>query len=255
MTANTKKQLMLLGGLLAAYALLAFIYYLIAPLDQMIPGEGLPPELVSLPKWVIGLANAGIILVFYGIIGFAGYWFTIKIGVPGVYREQAGRRDSFVVPLQYGLVVGTAIVLADRFFASQLEGFELPHPPFPSSLIASATAAIGEEMLFRFFVMGLWAFLLNLIMRRWEATNIALWIANIIAALAFAAGHLPGAMFILNVTSPAQIPAVFLIEILVLNGLVGLIAGAQSMKSGLITAIGIHFWVDIVWHVAWPLIH
>lgn len=255
MIPNTKKQLMVLGGLLAAYALLAFIYYLFAPLDQMLPGEGLPPELVTLPKWVLGLANAGIILVFYGITGFAGYWFTAKVGLPSVYHEQAGWRVWFVIPLQYGLVLGVLIVLTDRFFASQLNGFELPHPPFPYSLIASATAAIGEEMLFRFFIMGLLAFLLNLVMRRWGATNFALWIANVIAAIVFAASHLPGAMFILNVSSPAQIPLLFLIEIFILNGIVGLIAGAQSMKSGLIAAIGVHFWADFVWHVAWPLIH
>jgi hypothetical protein len=34
------------------------------------------------------------------------------------------------------------------------------------SFIASATAGFGEEIVFRGFVMGVWAFLLNLLQRR-----------------------------------------------------------------------------------------
>jgi hypothetical protein len=72
--------------------------------------------------------------------------------------------------------------------------------------------------------------------------------------LAFAAGHLPGAMFILDVGNPVDLPAPFLIELFVLNGIVGLVAGAQYTRTGLVAAIGVHFWTDIVWHAVWPLI-
>jgi membrane protease YdiL (CAAX protease family) len=122
------------------------------------------------------------------------------------------------------------------------------------SLIASATAGIGEEIVFRGFVMGLWAFLLNLLLRRSGQTTIALWIANVLAALAFAAGHLPASMLLLGVQSPLQLPVALLADLVVLNGLVALVAGERYMRSGLVAAMGVHFWADIVWHVLWPLV-
>lgn len=42
-----------------------------------------------------------------------------------------------------------------------------PHPELPYSIIASASAGIGEEIMFRSFVLGLWAFLGNLFLWRW----------------------------------------------------------------------------------------
>ncbi len=120
------------------------------------------------------------------------------------------------------------------------------------SLIASATAGIGEEIIFRVFVMGLWAFLLHLIFRR--NVGLVTWIANVIAALAFAAGHLPAAMYLLGAASPLELPAALLAEIVLLNSLVALVAGERYARDGLVAAAGVHFWADVVWHVIWPLL-
>jgi len=32
----------------------------------------------------------------------------------------------------------------------------IPHPPFPTSLVASAIAGIGEEIIFRLFFISFW---------------------------------------------------------------------------------------------------
>jgi membrane protease YdiL (CAAX protease family) len=145
-------------------------------------------------------------------------------------------------------------VLTDRTFAALHDWVGFPHPPFPFSLIASITAAIGEEILFRSFVLGLWAFLLDRMLRRWLSRGGALWGSNLLAALAFAAGHLGSAMLLFNAASPAEIPPLLLVEILILNGVVGLVAGVQYIRQGLVAAVGVHFWVDVVWHVVWPLL-
>lgn len=252
MTIKTPKQLQALGIFLITYALLAFFFYLFAPLDQLLPTGSVSSVPITLPKWVLGLANAGIILVLYGVLGLAGYWFATKVGLPKVYREDARWRDWFTLPLLYGLALGAVVVGIDRFFASISPKIDFPHPAFPYSLIAAVTAAIGEEILFRFFILGWWAFLLNLIMRRWGANRLALWVANVLAALAFAAGHLPAAMLLFDVSSPAQIPTTVILEIFLLNGILGLAAGEQYIQNGLVAAIGVHFWADIVWHVIWP---
>jgi hypothetical protein len=72
-----------------------------------------------------------------------------------------------------------------------------------------------------------------------ECHEIALWIGNIIAALPFSAGHLPGAMFILCLASPIQMPTLMLAEMFILNSAVGLVAGERYIRDGLIAAIGV----------------
>ena len=260
----TGRQLAILFALILFNALLAILYYLLIPPEGLaVPGY--TQEATNIPRWLLGLANAGIVLVLYSLAGLAGFWFARKLGLPGVYRPGASWRSWFLIPLLAGLVLGVILVVADRIFtpwiasgfaATHLEvnwqGF--PHPQIPLSIIASATAAIGEEILFRSFVLGLWAFLLNLILRRWNATRTALWIANVIAALAFAAGHLPAAMILTGTASPAELPAPLLLELFLLNGIVGLVAGERYFRDGFVAAIGVHFWTDIIWHVLAPLL-
>lgn len=255
------KQTRILLGLVAIYAILAFIYYLIAPVQVMqIPGD--QPSAPDVPQWVLGLVNAAIILVVYGVAGLAGLGFARRLGLPGTYRSAAGWKSWLVWPLVAGILVGVIIVLVDRLFTPAIRAALAPaqdwggfaHPEFPLSLIASFTAGIGEEILFRSFVLGFWAYLLNLLLRRWQATRLALWIANLIAALAFAASHIATATLLVGVATPAELPPAILAELLLLNGILGLVAGGLSFRDGLVAAIGVHFWADIVWHTLYPLI-
>jgi len=251
MNAN-RRQLVVFVLLLATYALLAFLTYALGLTDQFFADQEMPPELANTPPWLLGLANAGIILVLYGLLGLLGLWFARRLGWPGVFRPGAGWRNWFWWPMALGLVVGIALVVGDRFFSALGEWGGFAHPTFPMSLIASATAGIGEEIIFRVFVMGLWAFLLHFIFRR--NTGLVIWIANVIAALAFAAGHLPSAMYLLGATSPLELPAALLVEMVLLNSLVALAAGERYARDGLVAAAGVHFWADVVWHVIWPLL-
>ena len=253
------RQLGVFFILLLANAVLAFVTYTYVPLEQFASGTSLPPEVAAVPLWVLGLANAGIILVMYGLLGLAGYWFAGRLGMPGIYREQAGWRQWALIPAAVGAVFGGWLVVIDSLFTSLGDWPGVSHPPFPFSIIASATAGIGEEILYRLFVMGLWAFLLNLVLRRALAKRsvgkqVVFWVANLIAALIFAAGHLPAAMLILGVNTPAGLPPLVLLELFLLNGLIGLAAGERYIKDGLVAAVGVHFWADIVWHVAFPLL-
>lgn len=100
--------------------------------------------------------------------------------------------------------------------------------------------------------MGAWVFLLNLVLRRWNRRAAALWIGNAIAALAFSAGHLPGAMVLMNAANPAELPPNILVELFVLNSIGGLAAGERYIRDGLVGAIGVHFCADVVWHVLFP---
>ncbi len=210
--------------------------------------------LAAMPRWLFGLASAVFILILYGLLGLAGFWFSGQLGLPGIYRKDGGWKNWLILPLLIGLAVGIFMVVSDQVIAAIGNVQHFPHPAFPFSIIASASAGIGEEILFRFFMMGLWAYLLNLLLKRWDAGKTALWLGNIIAALAFSASHIPSAMMLTGVSALADIPTALMVELFLLNGILGLIAGARFIRDGLIAAIGIHFWADIVWHVIWPLV-
>jgi len=61
-------------------------------------------------------------------------------------------------------------------------------------------------------------------------------------------------MFLAGASSPLALPAVELLELLVLNGALGLLAGRAFLRYGLLAASGVHFWADIVWHALFPLL-
>ena len=246
-----KNQWIVLFVLVGINATLAFLTLALGLAAEMLPGGAPASELPDVPNWLLGLANAGLILVAYGALGAAGVWLGHRAGLPGVYRPGAGWRNWAWLPLIYGTIVGVLMVAGDRAFAALGDWGGLAHPAFPLSLLASASAGIGEEVVFRGFVMGVWAWLLTRFVR---GTGIALWIANGIAALAFAAGHLPAVMLLFGAQTPLELPPALLAEMLVLNGLVALVAGERYRRDGLAAAMGVHFWADIVWHVIWPLV-
>jgi len=247
-----RKQLTVLFVLLVVYALSAFLTYAFFT-DQLAAAAGMPMPDMGISDAVLGLANAGIVLVVYGILGLAGYWFARKLDLPGIFSEDGNWRGWFFIPLLLGLVGGVAVVLGDLLFAP-VNGFgRFPHPAFPVSVLASLSAGIGEEILTRGFVFGLWGLILNWLLKRFNGRTAALWIANLIAALAFGASHL-GTIFILTgAASMADVSPVLLVETFLLNGIIGLVAGWRYMKEGLVAAAGVHFWTDVVFHVLWGL--
>ncbi|HSK88066.1 MAG TPA: CPBP family glutamic-type intramembrane protease [Anaerolineales bacterium] len=247
-----RKQLTVFFGLLAVYALTAFATYAFFA-DELAASAGMPMPDMGVSNAVLGLANAGIILVVYGILGLLGYWFARILGLPGIFSEDGDWQRWFIIPLLLGLVCGVFVVLGDLLFAPINDFGRFPHPSFPVSILASLSAGIGEEILTRGFVFGLWGLILNWLLKRFNGRTFALWIANVIAALAFGASHL-GTLFVLTgASSMADLSPVLLVETFLLNGIMGLIAGWRYMKDGLVAAAGVHFWTDVVFHVMWGL--
>jgi len=78
---TNRKQLLTFLGLLILYALCAFSTYAFFA-EQMASSAGLTMPDLGMPNWVLGLANAGIVLVAYGLLGLAGYWFARKLNLP-----------------------------------------------------------------------------------------------------------------------------------------------------------------------------
>jgi hypothetical protein len=250
-----RRQLTLFLILLALNALSAFVTYAFF-VDQVTTMAGVPMPDMGVSDSVLGLANAGIVLVLSGISGLAGYWFARKLGLPGIYSEDGNWQRWFIIPLLLGLVCGVLLIVGDLVFAP-INGFgRFPHPGFPVSFFASLSAGIGEEITFRGLVFGLWALLFTWLLKRFNAraAALSLWAANFLAALAFGAGHLGTVYFLTGASSMAELNPVLLIEVFLLNGIIGLLAGWRYMKDGLLAAAGVHFWNDVVFHVFWGMV-
>lgn len=202
---------------------------------------------------VIALVSAATMLFLYGGLGLLGLWLSQKLGFAAIWDPGVTNRQRFLVPGLIGAGVGVAFIVLDRLFSLFHSVGPLPHPPFPTSLVASASAGIGEEIIFRLFFIPFWMWILSALLGgRWP--NAVFWFVTTLSALAFAAGHLPGIMFILGAETISALPVPLLLEIFVLNGLVSFAAAYYFRKFGFLAAVGIHFWTDIVWHVLYGLL-
>jgi len=247
MTKSTKVFL----GLLGLYAFLAAInlYLPMGSLSALVPQAQQLPA----PKIVIALASAGIVLVIYGLLGYLGLFLSRKLGWPDLLDSRVSNRRRFLTPLILGVSLGVILIVGDLIF-SQFNGFgRFIHPPFPTSLVASAAAGIGEEIIFRLFFISFWVWLFSSVILKGRWQNKIFWVVAILSALAFAIGHYPGLLLILGFKSAAAIPLALHIEIISFNGLIGLVCAYYFRKAGFLAAVGIHFWTDIVWHVLWGL--
>jgi hypothetical protein len=247
-----RKQISVFLIMLVIYALCAFVTYAFY-IDQMASNAGIPMPKTAASPVILGLANAGIVLVVYGLVGLAGYWFARKLGFPGIYSENGNVKRWFLIPLGLGITCALLLIVGDTIFAPINQFGRFPHPAFPLSIIASLSAGIGEEMLFRGFVFGLWGIILTWALRRINGRTSAIWIANIIAALASGAGHLGTVIVLTGAKSLSDLSPILLVEVFLINGIISLIAGQRYMKDGLVAAAGVHFWTDIVWHGVWGL--
>lgn len=117
---------------------------------------------------------------------------------------------------------------------------------YAAYFIASLTyGGVVEEILMRWFLMSLLAWILVLIFaRKTEKTELPDWIfiaANITAALLFAAGHLPATMAFFGRISP-----LILVRCFVLNGGFALIFGRFYRKYGIQYAMLAHFGLHLI---------
>lgn len=247
-------QLRLYLAILASYVLLVFLTYLLFPMEQISMGQALPEDVQQSSAIFIGTVNALVALFGYGLLGLAGFWFARQLAMSGIYRPSAGWYAWFWSPLLIGALLGIVAIIIDQLFQSAAgSDASFAHPVFPLSVFASATAGIGEEIIFRGFILGLLAYIFHRLLRRRYGVW-AFWLANIGAAILFAVGHIPSLMLILGLEQISEIPAWLIWEGLLLNGGLGIVAGMRYARDGLLAAIGIHFWFDIVWHVLGPAI-
>ncbi len=209
-------------------------------------GQKLPAS-----KPVIALVTALFLFTVYGTLGLLGVLLSSKVGFPKICDPKISSRQRFIYPVYIGVGLGVFFIAIDMVFKQFHTMGPLPHPPFPTSLVASITASIGEEVLYRLFFIPFWMWLISVFIFNGKRKNKIFWIVTLFSAFVFALGHLPSLIYAMKIESICQLSAVLIGELLLLNGILSILAAYYFKLYGFLAAIGIHFWTDIVWHVIW----
>jgi len=240
---------------LKIYIGLIIILAILAAINIFLPqGAFLPTQTLPASKPILALVNAAVMLILYGGLGFLGLKLSEKLGFTDIWDLKISNKQRFLVPALIGVGIGIFFILIDVIFSKFHALGPFPHPPFPSSILASAVAGIGEEVIFRLFFISFWVWLIShvILKKRWQ--NQIFWIVTLFSALAFALGHFPSVMILFGLNSIQEIPFILISEIILLNGVISFFAAYYFRKFGFLAAVGIHFWTDIIWHVIWGII-
>ena len=213
-------------------------------MQQEALAQGLTPTIMAL---VTAIQAAG-----YGIVlGIIGIWLGKKIGL---WKDETHfEKKTLLITLAIAVIGGLALILPDLlFFGKYNEVIMNSYAAEPTVVYIVGAILYGgviEEVMLRLFWMSLISFILwKLFARKAEKPTLAILVAsNIIAALLFAAGHLP-ANFMMFGNSPLILFRCFL-----LNGAFGLLFGYLYRKHGLRYSMLAHAGCHIVSKLIWIL--
>ena len=237
-------------GVLMAGALVGLLAYLPYVLTLMGP---LPP--LPIPLWLLLVVGTIQNLLLFAAATGLGLWLGGRVGLGApVLRDwlagdpQAQRRFRASLPLAVG--AGVAVALVILFLERIVFAPVLPEalrtisspPPWQGFLVAFY-GGINEELLLRLGVMTLLAWVGAKLTRQERPGPGVVWVANVLAALLFGAGHLP------TLAALAPLTAILVVRTLLLNGLAGVAFGWLYWRRGLLAAMVSHFNADIVLHV------
>lgn len=223
-----------------------------ADIRQQLIDEMVASGLGRFPVDVVLGAITAVQSAGYGLIlGTLGILLSKKVGL---WRdERTINKKPLLLSVAAACVGGLALILPDILFFGRhspaiMDSYAVK-PTIPYLLATVTYGAVIEEVMLRLFFLSLIAFLLHLLFgkRHTPPSTTILVIANLVAALLFASGHLP-ATFILLGDSPLIIFRCFL-----LNGGFGLLFGWLYCKYGLRYAMIAHGGCHIVSKLIWIL--
>lgn len=210
--------------------------------------QGALLESTGVPLPLLLLASVTQSTVLLGVAVFVGLRAADAVGLRTPLTNAIARRAGVAAAFkQLGPVSAAVIGVAAALAIVGLE-FAVFRPLIPEFTAAAGAAApsrlhgflasfyggIGEELLTRLFLVSVMA---------WMLRGRAVWLAILVAALLFAAGHLPAVVAISPLT-PALVVRTF-----VLNSVAGIAFGWLYWRRGLEAGMVAHFSADLVLHV------
>lgn len=184
--------------------------------------------------------------------GFFGYLLADKLGL---WKPLRLEKKALAVTLALSVAGGIVFSLDHWVFGSMIEGVQAANAASltVSGVIASVLyGGIIEEVLMRLFFMSLIAWIIwKLFCRKYSREDIpaaVFIVANVVAALAFAAGHLPATVAVFG-----QLTPLILLRCFLLNGCFAMIFGWLYRKYGIVYSMVSHAMFHIVSKLIWIL--
>ncbi len=224
-----------------------YIFALMPSLLANLRAASIPPAAMVAAQ----MAQAGVlisVLAWIGLrlghpLGLDAPWLRAKV-YGGPARLD---RSSLKLAVVLGLAASAVMLAVDAVLKPHLPP---PLSPPPSEVerwrgfLASFYGGVTEELFCRLFLMSLIAWIAWRIARRPRPAPAGIyWLALVLAALLFGAGHLPVALPIWG-PDPVNI-----VRTILLNSLAGLPLGWLFWRRGLEYAMVAHFTADLVIHV------
>ena len=244
--------LLLIFSITGFFSVLPYSFALQAPLMQKLP--------VSLPLLIFlqMIQNAVLfaIVIFFGLLlaPKTGLGFKFLTHYLAQHRISEKIQPILMTSVIAGIIAGMIIMALDIYlfkpwiYSSMGESADKLYaqgvrPEAWKGFLASFYGGFNEEILLRFFLLSLFAWIGQKIAGKENTTTAIFWSANILAAVIFGLGHLPATSALVELTVPVVARAV------ALNGAGGIIFGWLYWKKGLESAMLAHFSADIVLHV------
>lgn len=191
------------------------------------------------------------IMVYTFVCAFTGHILADKLGLLKPIRfEKRAVMTTLLLSLIGGILFsldywtfGAVIPEIQEINAATLNRTEL--------LASVLYGGVAEELMLRFFLMSLIAWLIwKLFLRKAETAPIsAVRAANVIAAVLFAAGHLPATSLFFGTLTP-----LLLIRCFLLNGGFGLLFGWLYRKYGIQYSMLSHALLHIISKTIWAVL-
>ena len=218
--------------------------------------EGMnPPNPPPLPVLVLASILQTGVLSF--LLAWAGTAAGRKLGVGSplidawLSKQHHSVEKTFGVAALLGALGALSVIALDAVFAPHMPApaRSIPQPTPFQGLLAAFYGGIAEEVLMRLGASTIFAWLVSkLLGHEGKGRTVSLGMGVVLGALLFGAGHLPLAF---TLWPPS---AIVVARILLLNALVGLLAGWVYVRRGLEHAVVLHFTADIVIYVVRPLV-
>ncbi len=242
--------------------LIMSIFGIVAAFPYTLTIQGSLLQNLTVPLYVLltGQIIQGTVMFAFAI--FAGLYFAKKVGfgLPILEGWLEGRevksylKSILGISIGLGILAGILIIGLDYLFSFAGVTINVTqssiNPPAWQGFLVSFYGGINEEILLRLFLMTLLVWIFFKIKKTGEGkpTKAGVWLAIILAAVIFGAGHLTTVMAITTLTP------VVIVRTIVLNAVGGIIFGWLYWKKGLESAMISHFSADIVLHVIVPFI-
>lgn len=201
---------------------------------------------LSLPEFVAVTILSGLAIAVLGAV--VGLWLGPKVGLgaPLLSRLVRGRIDRgtwrkvAVLSATAGALLAGLLVAVDLALAPLLPEVEVGEVGLATRFAASIYGAVNEELFLRFGVLTALVWLVAKVRRSPVPSPGMMWVATVLAALAFAVLHLPA------LATVTELTPVVVGRTVGMNLMLGSLFGWLYWSRGLAAAIISHFAADLV---------